>query len=172
MINAEKRSLEFVRLKPNVVENINDLKELNGVRITEENRKILSEGGSVLLDGMTSRDGREYSANVRYDPEAKRIRYDFPARDSEGVRVPDTIKGVTLTEEQKTKLSAGEEVFLEGMTSSGGRKFSNSVYLDKEEKKIKFKPFEEKAQKKTENKEIALPPEQKQTNKKEKSLKQ
>jgi hypothetical protein len=170
MINAEKRSLEFVRLKPNVVENINDLKELNGVRITEENRKILSEGGSVLLDGMTSRDGREYSANVRYDPEAKRIRYDFPEKDSEGVRIPNMIKGVTLTEEQKTKLSAGEEVFLEGMTSSGGRKFSNSVYLDKEEKKIKFKPFEEKA--KTENKEITPPPEQKQTNKKGKSLKQ
>lgn len=156
MINAEKRSLEFVKLKPNIVENINELKELNGASISEDNRKILAEGGTVFIEGMTSRDGREYSANVKYDPEVKRIRYEFPKDDNNAkiLGIPDKIKGVVLTEEQKTDLNAGKEVYLKDMTSSQGKKFSNFIYLDKNEKRIKFKPFEDKSQKKSEQNEV------------------
>ena len=149
MINAEKRSLEFVQLKPNVVENIQDLKELNGVAISEENRKVLSEGGSVFIEGMTSRDGREYSANVKYDPEAKRMKYEFPKEENKNqeFRIPNKIKGVILTEEQKTKLAAGEKVFVKDMTSQNGKLFSNEIYIDKTENKIKFEPFKPKESK-------------------------
>ncbi|WP_085537233.1 zincin-like metallopeptidase domain-containing protein [Massilibacteroides vaginae] len=174
MVNAEKRSLEFVSLKPNIVESVNDLTVLNGVAISEENRKILSEGGAVFIEGMTSRDGREYSANIKYDPEAKRIRYEFPENtdaNSHEFKIPYKIKGVTLTEEQKNKLLAGEKVLIKDMTSSQGKKFSNTVYLDKEEKKIKFSPFEDKSQKKSERKEVRENTEKKDVKKKSKGHK-
>lgn len=157
MINAEKRSLEFVKLKPNIVENINELKELNGASISEDNRKILAEGGPVFIEGMTSRDGREYSANVKYDAEAKRIRYEFPKDDysnSQEINIPNKIKGVILTEDQKTKLAAGEKVFIKDMISQNGKKFSNSIYIDKTENKIKFEPFKQKESKEQSTKEV------------------
>lgn len=144
MVNAEKRSLEFVQLKPNIVENINELTSLNGVPISEENRKILSEGESVFVEGMTSKDGRTYSANIKYDPETKKIKYEFPANDnskSQEFKMPNKIKGVVLTDEQKAKIEAGEKVFIKDMIAQSGKKFSNFVYIDRTEGKIKFDPF-------------------------------
>lgn len=144
MVNAEKRSLEFVQIKPNIVENINEMTSLNGALISEEERKILSEGGSVFIEGMTARDGRTYSANIKYDPETKKIKYDFPENDNsknQEFKMPDRIKGVVLTDEQKAKMEAGEKVFIKDMTAQSGKKFSNFVYIDRTEGKIKFVPF-------------------------------
>ncbi|MDD2436200.1 MAG: DUF3945 domain-containing protein [Massilibacteroides sp.] len=47
------------------------------------------------------------------------------------VMIPNKIKGVVLTDEQKAKLAAGEKVFLKDIVSQNGKKFSNIVvYVD------------------------------------------
>lgn len=69
-------------------------------------------------------------------------------RENQQFKIPNSIKGVRLSEEQRTKLKAGEAVYLKNMISNTGKKFSSAIYLDKEEKKIKFKPLEGMSQKK------------------------
>lgn len=56
-----------------------------------------------------------------------------------GFKIPNSIKGVLLTVEQVKNLVNGKDVFIEGMTSLNGKVFSNTVYLDMSDNKIKFK---------------------------------
>ena len=86
------------------------------------------------------------------DQEKKTLAFDFPEKpkQDQDFRMPNAIKGVKLSEENKQQLTQGEKVFLEGMTSAKGALFDAYVYIDQEKKTLAF-DFPEKKEKKKES---------------------
>ncbi|MCT4645758.1 MAG: DUF3945 domain-containing protein [Carboxylicivirga sp.] len=69
------------------------------------------------------------------------------------IQVADKIKGVTLTEAQKEKLSNGEKIQLKGMTGRNDKKFSATLQINPAERNIGFTNFkQEKAEKQNQDK--------------------
>lgn len=121
-IDADKKALAFLPASRVLIEHI---PEISGVPLSEEQKKILKEGGSLSLSGLQSKDGRSFSANVSYNAEERKFNLDFPEA-----------KKIDFTEEQKAALAAGEKVLLTGLISKNGKPYDMIVYQDKETGKI------------------------------------
>lgn len=55
------------------------------------------------------------------------------------IKMPKEIKGVELTPEQRATLAEGKELYLEGMTSKGGKKFDATVQFNADRRSIEFR---------------------------------
>lgn len=121
-IDADKKALAFLPASKVLIEHI---PEISGVPLSEEQKKILKEGGSLSLNGLQSKDGRSFSANVSYNSEERKFNLDFPEA-----------KKINFTEEQKAALAAGEKILLTGLISKNGKPYDMIVYQDKETGKI------------------------------------
>ncbi|MFR9505979.1 MAG: DUF3945 domain-containing protein [Rikenellaceae bacterium] len=55
------------------------------------------------------------------------------------IKMPKEIKGVELTPEQQATLAEGKELYLEGMTSKGGKKFDATVQFNADRRSIEFR---------------------------------
>jgi hypothetical protein len=101
--------------------------QINGVTINADERETLRKGGHIYLNNMTSRDGNEYSAYVKLNPETG---YPMTSRTLEGFeekrefKIPQEINGVTLTANQRAELQDGKPVLIEGMRVNGGTPYS------------------------------------------------
>jgi hypothetical protein len=80
--------------------------------------------GYIYLNKMTGRDGNEYSAYVKLNPETG---YPMTSRTLEGFedkrefKIPQEINGVTLTTNQRAELQDSKPILIEGMTQSQKR---------------------------------------------------
>jgi hypothetical protein len=63
------------------------------------------------------------------------------------IDIPDKIKGVSLSEEQRQKLGSGEKVNVENMTGSNGKKFSATLQVDAANRSINFSGFKQEVEK-------------------------
>ena len=55
------------------------------------------------------------------------------------LKIPENIKGVSLEDTQKQQLAEGKSVYLEGMTSKGGKEFSANLQVNADKKGIEFR---------------------------------
>lgn len=117
-IDADKRALSFIPSSKVLIENI---PEVAGVQLTDEQKKMLKDGQVLSLQDLQSKDGRTFSAKVSYDAEEGKFKFDFPES-----------KKIKFTNEQKRMLDAGEKVLLTGFLSKSGKPYDVIVYKDKE----------------------------------------
>ena len=54
------------------------------------------------------------------------------------IRIPDEVKGVLLTKEQKEALAAGKGVYVEGMTAESGKKFNATIQINADKRGLDF----------------------------------
>ncbi len=111
-----------------------------GHKFTEEERNTLLKdknlGKTIDLKGI---DGKKDSYYLAVDPKTNEL---IPLRAS-NIKVPDKIKGATLSEEQKQKLAAGKKVFLDKMTGRNGKKFGATLQVDAANRSINFSGFKQ-----------------------------
>lgn len=102
-------------------------KEINGVKLTGDERDVLRRGEPIFLDGMVNRQGQEFSSYIKIDMESGRPQYaktpdDFTHRQE--FKIPAEIYGVVLTAQQRAKLQDGKSVLIEGMKGHDMKEFS------------------------------------------------
>ena len=51
---------------------------IKGVTLTKEQQKDLREGKSILLEGLTSKSGEKFNAEVKVNPEKKTLDFNMP----------------------------------------------------------------------------------------------
>ena len=98
------------------------------------------KGEQIFIENMIDRNKKPFSANVSYDFVNNKPVYAFPDNENQDqvFRIPEKVKGVELSEENKQKLTQGEKVYIEGMTSLKGTPFNAYVYIDKEKNTLAF----------------------------------
>lgn len=105
-------------------------KEINGVKLTSEDREELRAGRAIFLKDMVSRKGEEFSSFIKADLETGRLSYSrtpdgFEQR--EQFKIPAELWGKTLTATQRAQLQDGKAVLVEGMRGFDGKEFSQYV---------------------------------------------
>ena len=98
-----------------------------GIRFTDEDRQnLLIIGNLGRIVEAEFKQGEKTPILLSLDRQTNEL----VAFRKEWLKVPDTYKGVLLSEEQKQNLGEGKAVRVEDMTSTRGTKFSNDVQFN------------------------------------------
>lgn len=119
---------------------------IKGVRFDENQKKELAEGKSVFVEGMTANSGKEFSAHLQVDADKRGIGFRFDqqqeqvqkASEQRQVRIPDSLLGKDLTEEQQQKLEKRETIYVSGMKDKKGEDFNAYIKVNDEKGKLDF----------------------------------
>jgi hypothetical protein len=131
-----------IRLHP--IQRLNVPDEYLGHKFTKEEKgALLNDKNLGKTVELTGRDGKKDNYYLSIDPKTNEM---IPLR-ARYIQIPDKIKGVTLTAEQKDKLAAGQKVTVDGMTGKNDKKFSATLQVDAAGRNISFKDFKNEEQK-------------------------
>lgn len=142
-LSIDKLTNELVAAR---ADKINIPEEIKGAKLNENQRKELAEGRAVFVEGMTARNGNEFSAWLQVDADKRGVGFRFEPRqeqnqnvtDQRQVRIPDSLLEKELTEEQKQKLEKRETIYVTGMKDKEGQEFNAYVKINDEKGKLDF----------------------------------
>lgn len=107
-----------------------------GHTFTQEDKKNLLETGNmgriVHLDNLKT--GGTIPSIISLD----RLTNELVALSADKIKVPDEIKGVKLSQEQRQTLLEGKPLFLDGMISNKGKEFSANVQFNADKRYVEF----------------------------------
>lgn len=133
--------LSYTNYNPDVPGEIYVPKEINGVKVTPEERQQLREGKPIYLQDMTSFRGEDFSSYVRLDLQTGRPEYSHTLEGFDEKRrfeIPREVFGVTLSARQRADLQDNKAVLIEGMKGYGGKEFSQYAKLNQAGNKINY----------------------------------
>ncbi|KAA6299874.1 MAG: hypothetical protein EZS26_003990, partial [Candidatus Ordinivivax streblomastigis] len=147
-ISIDKLTNEVVSVR---AEKIKIPESIKGVSLDEKQRQALSEGKPVFVEGMTSKNGKEFSASIQVNAEKRGIEFRFDTDKKLGqtqrgqrqaetgeVRIPKTLLSVELSDKQRENLKAGQTVYVFGMKDKKGQEFNAYVRVNTEKSKLEF----------------------------------
>lgn len=106
-----------------------------GVKFTEEDKQnLLSSGNLGRIVDAEFKQGEITPVFISVD----RLTNELVAMRADRLRIPDTIKGITLETNQKQQLSEGKQVYLENMISKKGNEFSANIQINADKKRLEF----------------------------------
>ncbi|MGY0408598.1 MAG: DUF4099 domain-containing protein, partial [Polaribacter sp.] len=128
-----------------------------GHEFSDTDKKNLKSTGNMgrVVDLQNLKTGEMIPSIVSID----KLTNELVALKIEYIKIPNEIKGITLSDEQKQSLEEGKSLYLEGMTSSKGKDFNATVQFNADKRYVEFifdKPAQnkEKKQKNTPSGEI------------------
>ena len=113
----------------------------------EEKGALLNDKNLGKTIELTGRDGKKDTYYLSIDPKTNEL---IPLR-TKHIQVPDKIKGVTLSSEQKEKLATGQKVTVDGMLGKNNKKFGATLQVNAAERNISFSNFKQEKMQKSED---------------------
>lgn len=108
---------------------------LYGTSLTEEDKKNLLETGNAgrLIEFNVGKD-KTINAYVSVD----KLTNELVVLNADKIRLPDELKGVKLSEQQKQELREGKGVYIENMLSKNLKPFSATVQVNADKRGLEF----------------------------------
>lgn len=102
---------------------------------SEEDKKNLLETGNMgRVVELKGRNGEYIPSFISLD----KMTNEVVAMRAENVYIPNEIKGVQLTDQEKSDLREGKKVYIEGMTAKSGNEFNAHIQVSAERRGIDF----------------------------------
>lgn len=102
---------------------------------SEEDKKNLLETGNMgRVVELKGRNGEYIPSFISLD----KMTNEVVAMRAENVYIPNEIKGVQLTDQEKNDLREGKKVYIEGMTAKSGNEFNAYIQVSAERRGIDF----------------------------------
>lgn len=102
---------------------------------SEEDKKNLLETGNMgRVVELKGRNGEYIPSFISLD----KMTNEVVAMRAETVYIPNEIKGVQLTDQEKNDLREGKKVYIEGMTAKSGNEFNAHIQVSAERRGIDF----------------------------------
>lgn len=133
---------------------VNDIlipQEIKGVTLTPEQHKLLSEGGKVLVEGMTSQWNTKFDGYIQYNAAKEKLDFTFEGLDrnrykaqtqqqivEQKIFIPKKLLGAELAPEQQKKLQEGGTIYVQGMKDKQGQSFNAYVKMNFDKAKPEF----------------------------------
>lgn len=112
--------------------------EFMGHKFTKQEKEaLLNDRNLGKTVELTNRNGQKDTYYLGIDSKTNEL---VPLR-TKNIQIPEKIKGVSLSEEQKQKLAAGKKIVLDEMTGRNGKKFSATLQVDAANRNINFSGF-------------------------------
>ena len=102
---------------------------------SDEDRKNLLETGNMgRVVELNGRNGERIPSFISLD----KLTNEVVAMRAENVYIPNDVKGVQLTDQEKSDLREGKKVYIEGMTAKSGNEFNAHIQVSAERRGIDF----------------------------------
>ena len=102
---------------------------------TDEDKKNLLETGNMgRVVELKGRNGEYIPSFISLD----KMTNEVVAMRAESLYIPNEIKGVELTDQEKNDLREGKKVYIEGMTAKSGNEFNAHIQVSAERRGIDF----------------------------------
>ena len=102
---------------------------------SDEDRKNLLETGNMgRVVELKGRNGEYIPSFISLD----KMTNEVVAMRAENVYIPNEVKGVQLTDQEKSDLREGKKVYIEGMTAKSGNEFNAHIQVSAERRGIDF----------------------------------
>lgn len=102
---------------------------------SDEDKKNLRESGNMgRVVELKTRSGEYAPSFISID----KLTNEVVALKAENVFIPDEIKNVKLTEQEKNDLREGKAVYMEGMTANSGKEFNANVQVNADKRGLEF----------------------------------
>lgn len=139
-LRLQKLDNGSVDVKIHPIQRLHIPDEYMGYKFTkDEKTALLSDKNLGKTIELTSKDGKKDSYYLAIDNKTNEL---IPLR-TKNIKVPEKIKGASLSAEQKQKLAAGKKVYLDKMTGRNGKKFGAALQVDAANRTINFSGFKQ-----------------------------
>ena len=102
---------------------------------TDDDRKNLLETGNMgRVVELNGRNGERIPSFISLD----KLTNEVVAMRAENVYIPNEVKGVQLTDQEKNDLREGKKIYIEGMTAKSGNEFNAHIQVSAERRGIDF----------------------------------
>jgi len=129
-----------VDIKVHPIQRLNIPDEYLGHKFSKEEKiALLNDKNLGKTVELTSKSGNKDNYYLSIDSKTNEL---VPLR-TRFIQVPEKIKGVTLSSEQKEKLGAGQKVTVDGMMGKNDKKFSATLQVDAANRNIGFRDFKQ-----------------------------
>ena len=153
IISVDRLTNELIALRTDFIK-IPD--EIKGVKLNDEQKQTLMEGKPLYLDGMISKKGVEFSANVQFNADKRYVEFLFDRgnnsqqaestqqnsqqknQQSQSQEAPKTFRGKELTDEQYKDFKNGQTVYVDGLKDKKGQPYQGYITFNKETGKTSF----------------------------------
>lgn len=139
-LRLQKQENGSVDVKIHPIQRLHIPDEYMGHKFTKDEKAALLNdknlGKAIELSG---KDGKKDQYYLAIDNKTNEL---IPLR-TKNIKIPEKIKGATLSAEQKQKLAKGEKVYLDKMTGRNGQKFGASLQVDAANRTINFSDFKQ-----------------------------
>ena len=140
-VSIDQKTNELVAYS---TKNVRIPKEIKGVTLNEEQKQNLRAGKSVFLEGMTAKSGKSFSAHIQINAAERGVVFSFnqprlgQGEKQGGVRIPNKLGGVELSDQLRSELKKGEVIYVENMIDKKGQPYNAYVKVNHEKEKIDF----------------------------------
>lgn len=150
-VSIDKLTNELIAVR---ADRIRIPENLLGVGLSEKQQNNLSAGKAVYIEGMTSKNGKEFSATLQVNADRKGLEFvfdnspKFSERQMQGANqtenqkneknISKTLCGLELSEKQYQALTDGRTLYLKNMTDKQGQPFNAYVKYSEEEQRLRF----------------------------------
>jgi hypothetical protein len=149
-IRLQKQEDGTVNVKVHPIQRLHIPDEYMGHKFSKEDKgALLNDKNLGKTVELTGKNGQKDQYFLSIDSKTNEL---VPLR-VKHIDIPDKIKGVSLSEEQRQKLGSGEKVNVENMTGSNGKKFSATLQVDAASRSINFSGFKQEMEKELSQKE-------------------
>ena len=143
-IRLQKQEDGSVNVKVHPIQRLHIPDEYMGHKFSKEDKgALLNDKNLGRTVELTGKNGQKDQYFLSIDSKTNEL---VPLR-AKHIDIPDKIKGVSLSEEQRQKLGSGEQVNVENMTGSNGKKFSATLQVDAANRSINFSGFKQEVEK-------------------------
>jgi hypothetical protein len=143
-IRLQKQEDGTVNVKVHPIQRLHIPDEYMGHKFSKEDKgALLNDKNLGKTVDLTGKNGQKDQYFLSIDSKTNEL---VPLR-VKHIDIPDKIKGVSLSEEQRQKLGSGQKVNVENMTGSNGKKFSATLQVDAANRSINFSGFKQEMEK-------------------------
>lgn len=145
IISVDRFTNELVALRTDKIK-IPD--EIKGIKLNDEQKQTLMDGKPLYLEGMISKKGTPFDANVQFNADKRFVEFLFDRgntnkqtqsnQHNQSQEAPKTFRGKELDNEQHQKFKDGQTVYLSGLVDKKGKEYNGYITFNKETHKTDF----------------------------------
>lgn len=151
IISVDRLTNELIALRTGFIK-IPD--EIKGVKLDDAQKETLMEGKPLYIEGMISKKGTPFDANVQFNVDKRYVEFMFDRSNSnqqsqgnqktqtnqenQPQEAPKTFRGKELTDEQHKDFKNGQTIYIDGLKDKKGQPYQGYITYNKETGKTNF----------------------------------
>lgn len=145
LISVDRLTNELVALRADKIK-IPD--EIKGIKLNDEQKQTLMDGKPLYIEGMISKKGTPFDANVQFNADKRFVEFLFDRsntnkqtqnnQQNQSQEAPKTFRGKELDNEQHQKFKDGQTIYVSGLVDKKGKEYNGYITFNKETNKTDF----------------------------------